>query len=147
MLRCSNMREQPMADGSARAEARGETNRARLQDMFLEATRKAGARLTVFLMSGPRLEGRVVGWDDFTLILDRGDGPHAVYKSAIAALATSGAVEIEGDGWKHGLGGSGAGPRPGPRPQKPASTPVIVRKPPPRVRTPGGPGRTGPRER
>lgn len=57
-----------------------------LQDIFLNQARKAGVPLTVFLMNGFQLKGRVTGFDSFTVVLDSEGKQQMIYKHAISTM-------------------------------------------------------------
>ena len=57
-----------------------------LQDLFLAAAARDNARMTLFLVKGVMLQGTVTGFDQFSLILERGAQLQLVYKHAISTL-------------------------------------------------------------
>lgn len=58
-----------------------------LQDLFLNAVRKEGAAVTIYLTSGVQLKGNVRGFDAFTVVLDSpGKPPQLIYKHAMASV-------------------------------------------------------------
>ena len=60
--------------------------KASLQDLFLAAATRDSERLTLFLINGVMLQGSVTGFDQFSLILERGPQVQLVYKHAISTL-------------------------------------------------------------
>jgi host factor-I protein len=66
----------PAADGG----------KAGLQDLFLAASTREHARMTLFLINGVMLQGSVTGFDQFSLVLERGGQIQLVYKHAISTL-------------------------------------------------------------
>ena len=60
--------------------------KATLQDMFLAASARDQERMTLFLINGVMLQGTVTGFDQFSLILERGGQVQLVYKHAISTL-------------------------------------------------------------
>ena len=60
--------------------------KAQLQDLFLAAAARETERMTVFLVNGVMLQGSVVGFDQFSLLLERGGQVQLVYKHAISTL-------------------------------------------------------------
>lgn len=58
-----------------------------LQDSFLNQARRDNLQLSVQLVTGRHLEGRVSGFDNFTLILDDGNSKHLIYKHGIALIS------------------------------------------------------------
>jgi host factor-I protein len=57
-----------------------------LQDLFLAAATRDRERMTLFLVNGVMLQGTVTGFDQFSLILERGGQIQLVYKHAISTL-------------------------------------------------------------
>jgi host factor-I protein len=57
-----------------------------LQDLFLAAAARDNERMTLFLVNGVMLQGTVTGFDQFSLILERGGQVQLVYKHAISTL-------------------------------------------------------------
>jgi host factor-I protein len=66
----------PVADGG----------KAGLQDQFLAAASREHERMTLFLVNGVMLQGAVTGFDQFSLVLERGGQIQLVYKHAISTL-------------------------------------------------------------
>jgi host factor-I protein len=60
--------------------------KATLQDQFLTAAAREQERMTLFLVNGVMLQGAVTGFDQFSLILERGGQVQLVYKHAISTL-------------------------------------------------------------
>jgi len=57
-----------------------------LQDNFLNQLRRGNIKVSVHLVGKQRLEGRIKGFDNFSLILEDGGKQHLIYKHAIAAI-------------------------------------------------------------
>jgi host factor-I protein len=60
--------------------------KAALQDVFLAAAARDSERMTLFLVNGVMLQGTVTGFDQFSLILERGGQIQLVYKHALSTL-------------------------------------------------------------
>jgi host factor-I protein len=60
--------------------------KASLQDVFLAAATRENERMTLFLINGVMLQGAVTGFDQFSLVLERGGQIQLVYKHAISTL-------------------------------------------------------------
>jgi host factor-I protein len=60
--------------------------KAGLQDVFLAAAARESERMTLFLINGVMLQGSVTGFDQFSLVLERGGQVQLVYKHAISTL-------------------------------------------------------------
>lgn len=63
-----------------------DTAKAQLQDLFLAAAAREKERMTLFLVNGVMLQGSVTGFDQFSLVLERGGQVQLVYKHAISTL-------------------------------------------------------------
>lgn len=74
------------------------SGRPQLQDSFLDAARREGRPVTMFLVNGVMLEGTVGGFDQFALLLERGGEAQLVYKHAISTLQPEGALDLRGKG-------------------------------------------------
>lgn len=58
-----------------------------VQEKFLNRLRTEGQVVRVITTNGFQLVGRVVGWDQFTLLVEDHDGrPNLVYKSAVSTI-------------------------------------------------------------
>src|SRR4051812_2954045 len=66
----------PAADGA----------KAALQDRFLAAAARDGERMTMFLVNGVMLQGTVTGFDQLSLVLERGGQMQLIYKHALSTL-------------------------------------------------------------
>ena len=64
----------------------GKGRRAVLQDLFLDAAERATEPMTVFLVNGVMLQGRVSAHDQFVLLLERADQVQLVYKHAVSTI-------------------------------------------------------------
>lgn len=60
--------------------------KASLQDLFLGASARDSERMTLFLVNGVMLQGAITGFDQFSLVLERGGQVQLVYKHAISTL-------------------------------------------------------------
>lgn len=63
-----------------------DSRKGQLQDLFLAAAAREHERMTLFLVNGVMLQGSVTGFDQFSLILERGGQVQLVYKHAISTL-------------------------------------------------------------
>jgi host factor-I protein len=71
--------------------------KAGLQDMFLAAAAREGERMTLFLINGVMLQGSVTGFDQFSLVLERGSQMQLVYKHAISTLQPAHPLNLGGE--------------------------------------------------
>jgi host factor-I protein len=68
--------------------------KAQLQDLFLAAASREGERMTLFLVNGVMLQGTVTGFDQFSLVLERGGQVQLVYKHAVSTLQPGHALNL-----------------------------------------------------
>ena len=57
-----------------------------LQDIFLQAAARQEEAMTIFLVNGVMLQGSIAGFDQFSLVLERGGQVQLVYKHAISTM-------------------------------------------------------------
>ena len=77
---------------SGSAEQGGKTP---LQDLFLAAASRDAERMTLFLVNGVMLQGTVTGFDQFSLVLERGGQVQLVYKHALSTLQPAHPLNLE----------------------------------------------------
>jgi len=68
--------------------------RASLQDIFLHAASREKADMTLFLVNGVMLQGHVLGFDQFSVVLERDGQVQLVYKHAISTLQPPHALDL-----------------------------------------------------
>lgn len=68
-----------------------------LQDLFLARTRRAQEPVTVFLMNGFQMRGKITGFDSFVVVLDTDGKQQVIYKHAISTIAPVHAIDLEPD--------------------------------------------------
>lgn len=61
-------------------------NKMNLQDTFLNEARKENALVSIFLISGVQLRGRVKSFDSFTVLLSNEEKAQLIYKHAISTI-------------------------------------------------------------
>jgi host factor-I protein len=88
--------------------ASAEGSKAGLQDLFLAAAARDTERMTLFLINGVMLQGSVTGFDQFSLVLERGGQVQLVYKHAISTLQPAHPLSLGTE--QGGGGGEGAEP-------------------------------------
>jgi host factor-I protein len=71
--------------------------KATLQDQFLAAAAREQQRMTLFLINGVMLQGSVTGFDQFSLVLERGGQIQLVYKHAISTLQPAHPLNLGAD--------------------------------------------------
>ncbi|MBC8590536.1 RNA chaperone Hfq [Wansuia hejianensis] len=65
-----------------------------LQDLFLNKARKEKINLTIFLVNGYQIRGKVKGFDNYTVILDIDHKQQMVYKHAISTIVPDINIEL-----------------------------------------------------
>jgi len=69
-----------------------------LQDAFLNHLRKHKVATTVFLINGIKLQGKVTGFDSFSVLLQRDSHSQLLYKHAISTIMPNDPVNLQEDG-------------------------------------------------
>jgi host factor-I protein len=67
------------------------------QDTFLNRARAAKNPVTVFLVNGFQLRGLVMGFDNFTVVLDSEGKQQLIYKHAISTIIPARAIDLNPD--------------------------------------------------
>src|SRR4030095_4387638 len=75
----------------------GNGKKAMLQDLFLQAASREHEPMTVFLVNGVMLQGAVAGFDQFSLVLERGGQVQLVYKHAISTMQPGHPLNLAGE--------------------------------------------------
>lgn len=60
-----------------------------IQDSFLNNARKEKMAITIYLVGGVRLNGRIKSFDKYSLILESNNQEHLVFKHAISTVVTA----------------------------------------------------------
>jgi len=72
-----------------------------LQDVFLSRVKEAGVQVTMFLVNGVMLQGKIAAYDLFCMMLEREGYVQLAYKHAVSTIQPASAVdlsdEFEGD--------------------------------------------------
>lgn len=82
--------------------SQGQTSKQRLlQDVFLSRVSEAEAQVTMFLVNGVMLQGKIAAYDLFCMLLEREGYVQLAYKHAVSTIQPATAVdlteEFEGD--------------------------------------------------
>ena len=72
-------------------------NQVNIQDQFLNRVRRDRIRVTMELIHGRKMEGVVLSFDNFSLLL-RGESDQLIYKHAIASISVPGKMDFEATG-------------------------------------------------
>jgi host factor-I protein len=78
-----------------------------IQDSFLNNARKDKAAITIYLLSGVKLTGRIRSFDKYSVVLEANNQEQLIFKHAISTVVTSRSAHAQ----EH---------RPGPAPVPPA---------------------------
>ncbi|WP_082836026.1 RNA chaperone Hfq [Croceicoccus bisphenolivorans] len=68
-----------------------------LQDVFLSSVRDAGVQVTMFLINGVMLQGRIAAYDLFCMLLEREGYVQLAYKHAVSTVQPVTHVDLSGD--------------------------------------------------
>ena len=83
---------------SAQFTVTGDRKKVRLlQDVFLSSVREAGVQVTMFLVNGVMLQGRVAAYDLFCMLLEREGYVQLAYKHAVSTIQPLSPVDLTGD--------------------------------------------------
>lgn len=79
------------------ASAAGNKKMRLLQDVFLASMRKEGVQVTMFLVNGVMLQGRIAAFDLFCTLLEREGYVQLAYKHAVSTIQPVTPVDLTGD--------------------------------------------------
>ncbi|MCA1662401.1 MAG: RNA chaperone Hfq [Novosphingobium sp.] len=100
------MPSQPLALASLLGNGEEKARKSRLlQDIFLSSVRDSAVPVTMFLVNGVMLQGRVASYDLFCMLLEREGYVQLAYKHAISTIQPVSHVDLSGE-WDEG--GEGA---------------------------------------
>ena len=68
-----------------------------LQDVFLSRVRDAAVQVTMFLVNGVMLQGRIAAYDLFCMLLERDGFVQLAYKHAVSTIQPAGPVDLTSD--------------------------------------------------
>ncbi len=72
-----------------------------LQDVFLSRVSDADVQVTMFLVNGVMLQGRIAAYDLFCMLLERDGFVQLAYKHAVSTIQPASAVDLS-DEWEEG---------------------------------------------
>lgn len=90
------MPSQPL-DAAQFAMAEDAKGKRQLQDVFLSSVRDAGVHVTMFLINGVMLQGRIAAYDLFCMLLEREGYVQLAYKHAISTVQPVTHVDLSGE--------------------------------------------------
>lgn len=68
-----------------------------LQDTFLNSVRKEKLEITIYLMNGVPIKGRVLSFDNFTVLVEVDKKQNMIYKHAISTIVPSKPLQYRDD--------------------------------------------------
>jgi len=77
----------------------------RLQEAFLNTARKRKVKVTIFLINGVRIQGKIRSFDTFTILVEDGRQQTLIYKHAISTIVPAEKLQIEFE--EEGVPGAG----------------------------------------
>ena len=77
----------------------------RLQEAFLNTARKRREKVTIFLINGVRIQGKIRSFDTFTILVEDGRQQTLIYKHAISTIVPAEKLQIEFE--EEGVPGAG----------------------------------------
>jgi host factor-I protein len=83
-----------------------------IQEAFLNNARKDKTYLTIYLMSGVKLSGRIKSFDKYSVVLEANNQEQLIFKHAISTVV----VSKQGHGSSYGAPGGSPGGGPAPIP-------------------------------
>ena len=89
---------QPLSVAQFVAPEEGGKRKSRLlQEVFLSSVRDAAVPVTMFLVNGVMLQGRVAAYDLFCMLLEREGYVQLAYKHAVSTIQPSAPVDLTGE--------------------------------------------------
>jgi host factor-I protein len=68
-----------------------------IQDSFLNTARKERMNITIYLLSGVKLTGRIRSFDKYSVVLETNNQEQLIFKHAISTVAMGKALHSHGD--------------------------------------------------
>jgi host factor-I protein len=69
-------------------ESRSAPAQPNIQDVFLNYARREKLPVTIHMMDGREMEGRIKNFDRFAVIVEQNGADHMIFKHAIATITT-----------------------------------------------------------
>ncbi len=85
-----------------------------IQDSFLNNARKDKIVLTIYLMSGVKLSGRIKSFDKYSLVLETNNQEQLIFKHAISTVVTQKSTHSYSSGPAAASHGASTASAPGP---------------------------------
>ncbi len=65
-----------------------------LQEHYLNQIRKENVDVVIYLLNGFQVRGRVIGFDNFTIIIENDGKQQLIYKHAVSTITTAHSVKV-----------------------------------------------------
>lgn len=98
------MPSQPIDAGQFGTGGEGGKKQRLLQDIFLSRVRDAGVQVTMFLINGVMLQGRIAAYDQFCMMLEREGYVQLAYKHAVSTIQPATHVDLTTEFGEEGEG-------------------------------------------
>ena len=85
-----------------------------IQEVFLNNARKDKTFLTIYLMSGVKLSGKIKSFDKYSVVLETNNQEQLIFKHAISTVVVARAMNAQGPGTGMGPATSPGTPAAGP---------------------------------
>jgi host factor-I protein len=72
-----------------------------IQDSFLNTARKERSNITIYLVSGVKLTGRIRSFDKYSVVLDTNNQEQLIFKHAISTIAMGRNAHVHADRGPH----------------------------------------------
>jgi host factor-I protein len=89
MENTAHARQTAKPGGHTREEASMEKQAQNIQEAFLNNARKDKSFLTIYLMSGVKLSGRIKSFDKYSVVLESNNQEQLIFKHAISTVVFS----------------------------------------------------------
>jgi host factor-I protein len=66
-----------------------------IQDYILNTARKDKIELTIYLLNGVPLKGKVTSFDNFTIIIENDSKQNLIYKHAVSTIIPSKVIKFQ----------------------------------------------------
>ena len=83
-----------------------------IQDSFLNTARKERSNITIYLVSGVKLTGRIRSFDKYSVVLDTNNQEQLIFKHAISTIAMGRPAHPHADRASHATAAPSAEPTP-----------------------------------
>src|SRR6202162_6722209 len=107
-------RQTAKPSGHTREELSMEKQAQNIQEAFLNNARKDKTFLTIYLMSGVKLSGRIKSFDKYSVVLETNNQEQLIFKHAISTVVVSKPFHATAGAHPSSPGAPGGGPPPQP---------------------------------